>query len=382
MNFGPYARLLYSKQSLIRSLAGPLGRIGTFMKPSIFRLSLPELEQIVIPLCEPPYRAGQILSQLYDQFVEWEGMTNLPLHLREKLPELIDSPVMEVKEILSAPDRATRKFLLALDDGSRIESVILENRGRPPTLCVSSQVGCPLGCRFCATGLSGFVRNLRFDELVGQVWHLMSHLKREHGGKPSPNLVFMGMGEPLLNRQNLFEALRAITDPERIGLGDRHITVSTIGIPEGILEFAKLNLQVGLALSLHHPDEKKRRELMPHARATLKEIFSSLKEYARMTRRLVTFEYVLLDQVNDSDRDAAEVANWIEEFGHPALVNLIPFNPVEGTPFGPSGATATARFVRRLKQRGIRTTVRRSQGNGIRAACGQLTLKSRNRQSS
>jgi 23S rRNA (adenine2503-C2)-methyltransferase len=343
---------------------------------SLFALTRPELEALLTERGEPKYRAAQVLKNTYQRYARsFAEMTDLPAALREKLAGWLTHPDLKIDGLQHDESGPTDKLLLTLADGAKVEAVVMGNRNRPPTLCVSSQVGCPLGCKFCATGLMGFKRNLTFDELFGQIWLLFAYLKREQGLKAAPNIVFMGMGEPLLNRRNLFATLAAITDPERLGLGDRHVTVSTIGIPDGIRELAHLDLGVNLALSLHHPEEAPRRDLMPFAKAPLVEVMDALTEYAVVTRRLVTFEYILLAGVNDRPEEADGLIRLIRKFGHPALVNLIPYNPVGGTPYGTSSKGRTAGFMEQLKNAGIRTTLRRTQGTKIDAACGQLALK-------
>jgi 23S rRNA (adenine2503-C2)-methyltransferase len=345
------------------------------MKPSIFRLTRSELAKLLHPLGEPPFRARQILSGLYRYAPSFEAMSDLPAGLRQKLGELVAYPEIRIDTVQSDPVTGTEKFALLLEDDERIEAVVLDNRDRPTTICVSSQVGCPLACRFCATGIGGFVRNLAFEELVGQVWLLLGHVRRRAPSKAAPNVVFMGMGEPLLNRAPLFEALAVLTDPERIGLGYRHVTISTIGIPEAIDELTRLGLQVHLALSLHLADEPRRRELMPGATAPLTSVLAALGRYADATGRLVTFEVVLLAGVNAAPSDALSVAELVQRFGHPSLVNVIPFNPVQGSPYETPDQITVDRYMRTLRGRGVRATVRRTQGRGIDAACGQLATR-------
>ena len=343
---------------------------------SVLALDRAGMEAVAGELGLPRYRAGQILKNVYSRFARvFSEMTDLPASLREGLAAKLSWPDIKIDGMQHDPTGPTDKLLITLADGAKIEAVVMGNRNRPPTLCVSSQVGCPLGCKFCATGLMGFKRNLTYDEMFGQIWHLFAYLRREQGLKAAPNIVFMGMGEPLLNRKNLFATLFAITDPERLALGDRHVTVSTIGIPEGIRELAHLELSVNLALSLHHPEEAPRRDLMPYAKAPLEEVMDALEEYARATRRLVTFEYILLSGVNDRAEEASSLIRLIRAFGHPALVNLIPYNAVDETPYQTSPRGTTTRFMEQLKSAGIRTTLRRTQGTKIDAACGQLALK-------
>lgn len=348
----------------------------TDARKSLLALDKAGVEALAIELGHPKYRGGQILKNVYQRYTRsYDEMTDLPAAFRKQLADSTVWPDIKIDGMQHEPSGPTDKLLLTLADGAKIEAVVMGNKNRPPTLCVSSQVGCPLGCTFCATGLMGFKRNLTYDELFGQIWLLFAYLRREKDLKAAPNIVFMGMGEPLLNRKNLFATLEAITDPDRLGLGDRHVTVSTIGIPDGIRELAHLKLGVNLALSLHHPVEGPRRELMPFARAPLVEVMDALTEYSTVTKRLVTFEYILLAGVNDRPEEAQELVRLIRKFGHPSLVNLIPYNEVAETPFGTSSRNATTRFMDQLKSAGIRTTLRRTQGTKIDAACGQLALK-------
>lgn len=341
---------------------------------SILTMDRPALEEYLSSIGEPRYRAKQILTHLYQHFTPTlDGMTDLPRKLRDRIGQDLAFPEMKVDGAQHDPSGPTDKLLITLDDGARIEAVVMHNRERAPTLCVSSQVGCPLGCLFCATGLMGFRRNLTEEEMAGQFWLLLSSLHRQ-GVTVRPTVVFMGMGEPLLNRRVLFATLSFLTDPERLGFADRRITVSTVGVPEGIRALADLGLGVNLALSLHHPDEAERRRLMPFTKAPLAEVMDALTEYAEKTGRLVTFEYVMLGGVNDAPEHADGLVHHIRAFGHPALVNLIPYNPVQDAPFGRSKRATIDAFVDRLRGAGVRTTVRRTQGGSISAACGQLAL--------
>jgi 23S rRNA (adenine2503-C2)-methyltransferase len=345
-------------------------------KTSLVGLDLDGLSSIVQGLGLPSYRARQIHRWIYDRMVlHFAEMTDLPRGVREALAAGYVVAPVTLAAVRSDERSGTHKALVGLEDGGFVEGVVLLNRDRVPTLCVSSQVGCPVGCLFCATGRMGFTRNMTSSEMLGQILVLIRFLRDRTGFAGHPNVVFMGMGEPLLNRRHLLETLGALTDPARLGLGKRHVTVSTIGVPEGIRALASHGPAIHLALSLHHPDERRRRELMPHAKASLDDVLDALREHADRTKRMTTFEYVLLGGVNDGRAEAEGVVRRVRQLGRHVLVNLIPYNPVEGAPFERSAPTAERAFAARLSAAGVRTTVRRTQGDLIDAACGQLAFK-------
>lgn len=311
------------------------------------------------------YRALQITSWIYEKKAHhFEEMTDLPKHLREALGEHFTIGTIKVQERLCASDR-TEKFLFALQDGFAVEGVLIRHRGRD-TLCISSQVGCPVGCPFCATGRAGFRRNLHFHEMVEEIWWV----EKMCGGRIR-NLVFMGMGEPLLNYDHLSLALRVINAREGLSIGARRITISTVGVPENIIRLGKEWRGVNLAVSLHASCDEVRSVLVPLNRVyPLSQVLKSIREYINLTNRRVTIEYILWQNVNDSAQDAYNLVRLLE--GMMVHVNVIPGNWVEGSPFFPSPAPKIERLVRILQEHGIPVTVRKSRGRGIHASCGEL----------
>ena len=296
-------------------------------------------------------------------------MKNLPVGLRRELADHFElSAVKQLK--MDGEAGQTRKLLVGLRDGECVEEVLIPARDRR-TVCVSSQVGCRFACAFCASGQGGFVRPLEAGEIVGQV--LLAW--REYGDRPS-NIVFMGMGEPFDNYDAVLKSIRILNDPKGIGIGARHITVSTSGVIPGIERLAGEGLQVELSVSLHAPDDALRTKLMPVNRTyPLADLLEACRKYAGATRRIITFEYTLIRGVNDTRAHAVALAKKLKSI--PARVNLIPLSPVDGFA-GEAPAAGTAElFVDILDQSGINSTVRHSKGSKIDAACGQLRLRSR-----
>jgi len=292
-------------------------------------------------------------------------MSNLPAGLRQRLHETFRVDCLEAVRVQTAADGGTRKFLFSLADGKRVESVAMEDAGRL-TFCVSSQAGCGLGCRFCATGSMGLRRDLRSGEILGQVI-CMSRLVG-----PPRNVVFMGMGEPLLNVDAVIPALERLADPNCLDLGPRRIAVSTAGIVPGIRRLAAAPVKPSLALSLNSPFEEQRRELMPISRRyPLSEVLPACADYASVSGRRLMLEYVLLSGVNTSSEAARAVADIAR--AHRSVVNLIAFNPVPGRAFRPPSAQEVSGFRRVLESRGIEVTQRYRRGREIVAGCGQLT---------
>jgi len=314
---------------------------------------------------EPPYRRRQLLPRLWQRPVgRWAEATDLPAPLRTALDEAFPLKRLTLRAHQVSTD-GTEKFLWALDDGEAIESVLIPE-GKRRTLCISSQAGCALGCVFCATGRMGFRRNLSAGEIVGQVRELVL---RDPALKPT-NIVFMGMGEPLLNWDAVDATLTILNQPEGLGIGARHITVSTVGILPNLAKFARRGEQFRLAVSLHAPTSTLRRELMPIERKyTLPELTEGLKQF----RRRVTLEYVLIGGQNDS----LEIADQLAKLAKPleALVNLMPLHPGGAPDLTPSTRAQMLAFERRLKQRGVEAVLRRSRGLDISAACGQLRVE-------
>ncbi|MDX2193500.1 MAG: 23S rRNA (adenine(2503)-C(2))-methyltransferase RlmN [Gemmatimonadales bacterium] len=310
----------------------------------------------------PRYRVEQLHRRLWVQPVgAWDEATELPLALRARLAELFPLPRLEAAVEQQSQD-GTRKWLWKLADGELIESVLIPS-GPRRTLCISSQSGCALGCVFCATGRMGFRRNLAAHEIAGQVRELVL---RDPELKPT-NIVFMGMGEPLLNWPAVDASLSILNSPDGLGIGARHITVSTVGILPGLEQFAKRPEQFRLAISLHAPSPIKRLGIMPIEK---KYDLASVLKAAEAFDRRVTFEYVLIAGRNDSDADADLLAKHARKLG--ALVNLLPLHPGGEDGLVPTVPARIAAFCDRLRQQGVEASVRRSRGLDINAACGQL----------
>lgn len=309
------------------------------------------------------FRLKQIRDWVFKKFViDPEKMSNLPESITSRLPPALLTHV----ETQKAKDNSAMKLLFQCRDGHFLESVILSGKDRK-TLCVSTQIGCPLACAFCRTGSNGFARNLSAGEIVEQFLRANSTTKIN-------NIVVMGMGEALLNRESVVKALRVIGHPKLCNLGARHITVSTAGVPGGIEFFAEQPEQWNLAISLHAADEALRRQLMPSsAKVGVSELVRSADAYVKKTRRRVTWEVVLLDGVNDSLNHANELASLLR--GRLAHVNLIPYNPSPGLPFKPTSPERAKAFCERVAERGVPCTLRIEKGGDILAACGQLAHK-------
>jgi 23S rRNA (adenine2503-C2)-methyltransferase len=295
------------------------------------------------------------------------GMTNLPLAFRRSLPGICDLGLPETASVNRSPDGHTHKFVLRLADGARVESVSMRTPKRL-TFCISSQVGCALGCTFCATGLMGLKRNLKAHEIVAQVMAMGEF----HGWRDDRfNIVYMGMGEPLANLAAVAESIRVLHDERGLNLGARRVTVSTSGLVPQIRELTKLELQLGLAVSLHATTDELRDQLVPvNKRWPIRELLDAAKEYGHSVGRRVTLEYTLLGGVNDSTEDADRLAAFAREL--PSKVNLIPYNPVPGLHWKRPTPAAIDAFAARLLPHAPAVTVRHTQGGEIWAACGQL----------
>ena len=313
----------------------------------------------------PAYRLRQILPRLWQRPVgSWDDASELPAELRAALAGAFPLFRLTLATRQVSSD-GTEKFLWTLADGEAIESVLIPE-GKRRTLCISSQAGCALGCVFCATGRMGFRRNLSVPEIVGQVRELVLA-----AGTPKPtNVVFMGMGEPLLNWEAVDPTLTILNHPEGFGIGARHITVSTVGILPNLAKLARRPEQFRVALSLHAPTATTRRELMPiEKKYTLPDVMEALKQF----RRRVTLEYVLIGGKNDTLEAADQLATLAQPLG--ALVNLLPLHPGGAPDLVPTGRARMIAFERRLKSRGVEAVLRRSRGLDISAACGQLRVE-------
>jgi 23S rRNA (adenine2503-C2)-methyltransferase len=312
-----------------------------------------------------PYRVRQMHRRLWQAPVRnWADATELPITLRVELDRQFPLPSLPADTIQQSTD-GTRKYLWRLHDGEAIESVLIPSGARR-TLCISSQAGCALGCTFCATGLMGFRRNLTPFEIAGQIREIVLE---DPAQKPT-NIVFMGMGEPLLNWPAVDTTLSILNSAEGFGIGARHITVSTVGILPGMAEFAKRPEQFRLAISLHAPSSAQRRGIMPIEK---KYDLDAVLKAAEAFRRRVTFEYVMIAGVNDSDSDADRLAGLARRLG--ALVNILPLHPGGAPDLTPTTASRIRMFADRLRNQGIEAVVRRSRGLDINAACGQLRVE-------
>lgn len=342
----------------------------------LYRLLPEEMEKMVIELGQPRYRADQILYPIYNKFPNCiSEILQLPTSFRDKLvaEDFTIGSATEVKRVVS-DDGDTTKILLNLVDGTPVETVLIQYppskiNGHPrSTICVSTQVGCAMGCIFCATGQMGFERNLKAEEIVAQVIHFARILQKR--GQHVTNLVFMGMGEPLSNYDETIRAVHLLTNSRCFGLGQRHITISTIGVIDGIDRLADEDLQVGLAISLHAPNDKLRKKLVPTAGPhSVDDLISAGRRYFKKTGRRVTFEYALIEGINDSPEIATELANLLE--GNGSHVNLIPINPTAGD-FNRPARRDVIEFEKILVNSGVNCTVRVEKGSEISAACGQL----------
>jgi len=324
-----------------------------------------ELRAFVERFGQPPYRADQVLHWIYAAgTAQLDAMTNLPKSLRTALAgrtRLFTSTVAEVHEGRDG----TTKLLIALHDAQAVEAVIIPKAGRH-TVCISTQVGCPIGCVFCASGLGGKARDLTAGEIVEQVLHARRHI--EAGGRLT-NIVVMGVGEPLLNFEAVVRALRTVTAPWGLAFSPRRITLSTVGLPGQIRRLAHEGPHVNLAVSLHAADDATRRRLIPAARP-IRKLVEAARDYLEHTGREVTFEYVLIDGVNDSPDDARGLAEWVG--GQPIFVNLLPLNPVEGLPWREPPHARVAQFEAELRRRRVQVRLRRRRGGDVAGACGQL----------
>ena len=344
----------------------------------LYRLLPEEMEQLVVDMGYPRYRADQILLPLYYKFPkDINDIPQLPKKLREELTEAgyTIGSAKETHRVVS-DDGDTTKLLLNLTDGTPVETVLIQYpsskiNGHPrSTICVSTQIGCAMGCVFCATGQMGFEKNIRAEEIVAQVIHFADILQQR--GEHVTNLVFMGMGEPMANYDEMIRAVRILTHDRGFGIGQRNITISTIGLISGIDKLAEENLQVGLAISLHAPNNELRKKLVPTAGPnSVEDIIEAGRRYFKKTGRRVTFEYALMKGINDSPKIATELAILLK--GNGSHVNLIPINPTAGD-FNRPTQDSIREFERILFNAGVNCTVRIEKGIEISAACGQLRI--------
>ena len=336
------------------------------MKEDIRSMTLEEISQVLKAMGEPAFRGKQIFTWLHKGVRSFDEMTNVPKALREKLEERYYIDVLQVARKQVSKLDGTIKYLWELGDGNCIETVLMQyHHGN--TVCISSQVGCRMGCAFCASTLGGKVRDLRPSEILGQVIYTQLD-----SGLPISNIVLMGIGEPMDNLDNVLRFLELVNHPDGLNIGMRHISLSTCGVLPGIRRLADLGAQLTLSVSLHAPDTETRNKIMPVNRAyDVEELFEECHAYFQKTGRRISFEYAMIDGVNDHDWQADLIAEKLR--GMPGHVNLIPLNDVRESPFKPSKRLRA--FQQRLESHGLTATVRRSLGGDIDASCGQLRRK-------
>jgi 23S rRNA (adenine2503-C2)-methyltransferase len=337
-----------------------------------------ELQEELHKLGEPSYRARQIADWLYRKRVKsFDEMTDLPRDLRNQLANQFAFSKLDIVRVLGSHD-TTRKFLFRLSDGNFIESVLIPaspalygGSSDRRTICLSTQVGCAYGCKFCASGLEGFSRNLHPNEIIDQIITI-----EDSNGEKIDNIVFMGMGEPLANFSNLMRAIRIINAPWGLGIGARHITVSTSGLAPQIKLLAEEPLQIRLAISLHAATDEVRNQIMPiNRKYNIETLLSACDNYASRKKQRLTFEYILISGVNDSDEQARLLSRHAHRLS--AKVNLIPYNTVEGLQWSRPSSNRQEKFLSILRTHSIPATLRREKGHDIDAACGQLRLQSK-----
>lgn len=338
-------------------------------KMLIYDLDFESFSKAMADLGQQPFRARQIWSGLYQQhYGEFSQITNISGSLRAALSDQYTLNPLTPRTTLRSKDQLTEKTLFGLPDDLSIETVLMRYEDRN-SLCISTQVGCPMGCVFCATGQMGYQRGLTAGEILAQVIHAMRLLQAE--GKSLTNIVYMGMGEPFLNYEATMDSLRRLTDPTALNFGARRITVSTVGIIPKIEKFSHEGLQVNLAVSLHSADNELRSQLVPANRIyPLKNLLSACRAYTEETHRRVSFEYALINDVNDSPAAAAQLAGLLR--GMLCHVNLIALNPSKQYPLQGSPREIVRVFADTLSERGIPVTVRLRRGIEIQAGCGQL----------
>ncbi len=331
----------------------------------ILNLTYPELIKILTEKGEESYRASQIFSWIYEKGVfDFSEMTNLSKKLRKELKSQFELRPLTIVEKQTSRD-GTTKYLLGLRDSLCIESVIIPHPNRI-TYCISTQVGCPIGCLFCATGMAGFKRNLSCGEIVNQVLTL-----RMDSGKKPNRIVYMGMGEPFLNYEEVIRSLKILTHPAGIGMSTRSITVSTVGIIPRIYDFARVEGSYRLAISLHSAQQRKREKIIPIAKKyRLSDLRKALLAFQKIKGKRITLEYVLISGFNSSRNDALALKSFCK--GLKVFVNIIPFNPIPGSKYKRPSPRETREFHEYLLELGINSEIRREKGIDIQASCGQL----------
>ncbi len=343
------------------------------MRANFFDLDYEELSKVVQGWNEPAYRTQQIWQGIFQKYwSSFEEFTTLSLPLRNKLDQHFHLGALNPEKELQSNDGSTRKTLYRLKDNAAIETVLMGYTGRN-TVCISSQVGCGMGCKFCATGNMGFIRNLSRGEIVEQVIKTAADLGKN--GKRLTNVVFMGMGEPLHNYQPVMDAVRILNDPKGFGMGTRRFTLSTVGLVPGIKRFTEDNTQINLAISLHAADDVLRSSIVPiNRKYPISELMAVCRQYIQKTNRRITFEWALIDGVNDTAEQARKLSNLVG--GMLAHVNIIQLNPVAHYDGKPAEEENALIFQKILTNAGISCTIRLRRGIDIQAGCGQLASES------
>ena len=335
-------------------------------KKDLKSLSYQEMLDEMAAMGEKPFRGKQIYQWLHEKLVSTpDEMGNIPAKLKDRLKEAYTCSSLQMIDVFTSGIDGTQKYLFRLQDGNVIESVLMKYK-HGNSVCVSSQVGCRMGCRFCASTLGGLTRNLQTGEILDQVYQI-----QKYSGERVSNLVLMGTGEPMDNYDNVVKFIRMLSDEHGLNISQRNITVSTCGIVPRIYDLAKEKLQITLALSLHAATQEKRKELMPIAyKYELGEVLEACRYYYEQTGRRLTFEYSLVGGVNDTDRDVQKLVGLVS--GLNCHINLIPVNPIKERSYVQSNARVVANFKTKLEKYGINATIRREMGRDIGGACGQL----------
>jgi len=342
--------------------------VNSDVRPAILSLSAPDLEAWLASHAAPAYRRKQVWGWLARGAASFDEMADIPKPLRSELEREFRVTSLRQVAVSEADRRLTTKTLYELDGGHSVEAVVMRYSGRS-TLCISSQAGCPIGCPFCATGKFPFGRNLKANEIVEQALDAVRILSAE--GRRLSHVVFMGMGEPMANYQAVVESVRRLSDPELLGISPRRVVVSTSGLIPRITQLGKEKMAVTLAISLHAARNELRDMLVPiNRKYPVADLVTAAQAYADKTSRRVSYEWVLLAGVNDTERDAKELGRLLR--GKLAHVNLIPFNPVEDTPYRAPDRAAVRRFGDLVEAQGLTVTVRDTRGRDADAACGQL----------
>ena len=338
------------------------------MKQDLKSMTLAEMQAAFRELGEPAFRAKQVFVWLHRGVASFDEMTNLSKPLRQRLDGLYDITAPEIVRKLQSQKDGTIKYLWKLRDGNCVESVLMQyHHGN--SICISSEVGCPMGCKFCASTLGGLVRRLEPSELLDQVI-----FAQKDSGMEISNIVLMGIGEPLDNFDNVMRFLELVNSPDGLNIGMRHISLSTCGLVDKIRLLAQKKLQLTLSVSLHSPDDESRSKIMPvNRRWNVEQLLAACKEYYEITGRRVSFEYTMIDGVSDSPEQAELLAKKLQ--GMAAHVNMIPLNSVEESGLRCSSRQTIAKFQEILERHGVTATVRRTLGSDINASCGQLRRK-------